>query len=488
MTEESRLTVRRSRWRVGTGVQARPSVVRALLIVGAMLFTGVLTGVPGLGAASEGTLMTLAEAIRIGLEQDPTLRQAEIELEIARLELNAEISTFLLPTVDLDLSPPNLTTDGWAGTFSGTLSAGLSLPIGTSSQLSGKLNIDWDPATGSWSAEGWNVSYSQRLSVAQSDTATDAIDRHRQSVVDAEAALVQAQTDLVVNVSRSYSRLLSATALLEQAGLALAEAKQALDQTQADFEAGLVGEITLVKARIALLDSEITVEDRIADLAESQEQLFGETLGLPGAVELGPPDFALDAMVAAAGALLDDLEAISAAVASSSAVENAEASLTEAEGTLSRSRLGIDPDMTVQAGLSDKGFSVGWSVSFTLFAPTWSEEIDIARLRVKLAEQRLRSAMRQAESSIRSSQTDLKAALRDVELLPLEEERWVLEEQVMHTKLDAGSISQDDWSKFLEQLGAFQRDANERSITLFIALLEYRTALGLPLGWEEWLE
>lgn len=193
-------------------------------------------------------------------------------------------------------------------------------------------------------------------------------------------------------------------------------------------------------------------------------------------------------MVSSVEALLVNQDAVEAAVASFSAVTNAKDALASAEDTLRKSRLGIAPEITVQAGFSDKGYSIAWSVSLTLFAPTWSEAVDIARLQVELAEERLRSAIRQAESSIRSRQKSLQAALTDIDRLPLEQERWALEEQVMRSKLEAGSISGDDWDDFDEQLNAFRLDVNDRSITLFVALLEYRSILGFPLEWEEWLE
>ena len=486
VAEEYHLAVPQSRR--GTPFGARSPAVRTLFIIGIVACASVFVSALVIASGSDGTPLSLPEAIRIGLDQDSALREAEIELEIARVELNAEFSTFLLPTVNMNLSSPSLTTGGWSGVFTGSLWAGLSLPIGSSSQLSGKLNVGWDPVTGSWSTDGWNVSYSQRLSVTQSSTATDSIDKRRKGVADAEAALAQARTNLVAEVSRSYARLLAATVSLEQAEVGWTEAKQTLERTQTDFDAGLVAETTLIKARIALLDGEITYEDCAADLAESQEQFFGETLRLPAAVDLEQPGFVLDSMVVVAEALLVDQDAAAAAVASFPAVTNAKDALASAEDTLHKSRLGIDPEIIIQAGLSEKGYSLGWSVALTLFAPTWSEAVDIARLQVELAEERLRSATFQAESSIRSSQKNLQGALTDIDRLPLEQERWALEEQVMRSKLEAGSISEEDWKDFGEQLDVFQVDVNERSVALFVALLECRNALGFPLEWEEWLE
>ncbi len=333
-----------------------------------------------------------------------------------------------------------------------------------------------------------NLSYSQRLSLAQSSTATDSIDKRRQNVADAESALGRAQAELVVDVAESFSQLLATAEALQKAELALAVAAQNLRQAKVDAEAGLVGETVVIQARISLLDAEISVDDRAVQLQDSQEEFFSQTLGLPAVVELVPPGFAFEAMVEAAGVLVADEEAVAVAVASSSVVTNAKEALVGAQTALSKTRLGIDPDVTVQAGLSDKGFTLGWSVSLTLFSPTWSEEADIARLEVELAEVRLHNAISQATSSIRNSRADLDTAIRVLDRLPLEEERWALEEQMMRSKLESGLISQDDWDGFLEQLGGFQLDANERAVALFVALLEYRSSLGFPLEWEGWLE
>ncbi len=488
MTEGSRPAVPRNRRPIGVRVRATLPSVRTMLAIGAALCAGVFVCIVGVANGSEGSTLTLVEAIRIGLEQAPTLRKAEIELEIARLELNAEFSTLLVPTVNLNLSPPGLTTAGWSAPFSGTLSAAMSLPFGTSSQLSAKLDVGWEPATGSWSADGLNLSYNQRLSLAQSSTASDSIDMRRQNVSNAESALGRAQAELVVDVAESFSQLLATAEASQKAELALAVAAQNLRQAKVDAEAGLVGETVVIQARISLLDAEISVDDRAVQLQDSQQEFFSQTLGLPAVVELVPPGFAFEAMIGATRVLVADEEAVAIAVASSSVVANAKEALVGAQATLSKTRLGIDPDITVQAGLSDKGFTLGWSVSLTLFSPTWSEEADIARLEVELAEASLHNAINQATSSIRNSKADLDTAIRELDRLPLEEERWGLEEQMMRSKLESGLISQDDWNDFLEQLGGFQLDANERAIALFVALLEYRSSLGFPLEWEGWLE
>jgi outer membrane protein TolC len=469
----------------------RRVAARAFRSIAAVAIAACLAWLPTSGALAddaEAQTLTLSEAIRTGLEHDPTVRQAEIELQIARLELDAEISGFLLPTVNLDFSPPSLTTDGWSGSFAGTVSAGLALPIGTSSQLSGKVNLAWDPATASWGASRWDVSYSQRLSISQSDGATGSIATRRDAVAEAETLLIQAQSELVTSVSRSFAKLLSARDALDQAERDLASARDDLDQAQRDFDAGLIAETALIDARISALDREIALASRGRDLAEKQEEFYAYTLGMVSSPSLAAPDFAQDEMADAAEALLADEEAIDRAIAASSAVIAAEEDLASAKKAAASSRVGVAPEVRLQAGLSDEGYTLGCSVSLTLFDPTWSEQAKIATLQMELAEARLNRARRQAETSIRTSRNGLETALEEVRRVPLEEEKWTLQEQATRSRLDAGSISPTDWSEFARQQDAFRLDVNERSTALFAALLEYRSALGLPLEWERWLE
>jgi len=432
--------------------------------------------------------LTLSDAIALGLEHNPSIREAEIELELAQLEWEASVSSFLLPTVGFDLSLPDLTTAGWSGGLAGDLSGGLSVPIGSSGQLSGRLGVEWDVSTNTWAAGDWSLSYSQRIDLSKSGNARDEIDALREAIDSAEAALEEARANVVADVALAFVRLLSEEASLERAVTDLDDAGAALAKAQADFDAGVVSESTTISARISCLDAEIAVADREASLAESRESFFAVELGLTDEPELVAPVLDIDRMKEEAGALLCDEAAAERAVASADGVENAEEALADAEDSLQRKRLAIDPGISIQAGLSANGFSVSWGVSLTLFSPGWSEAIAMAELEVELAEERLRTAVRQSEATIRGLTSELADALREFERLPLEEERWALEEQVMSSKLAAGSIGDDDWREFAAELESFRLDASERAVSLLAALLEYRSALGLALEWEKWVQ
>jgi hypothetical protein len=72
--------------------------------------------------------------------------------------------------------------------------------------------------------------------------------------------------------------------------------------------------------------------------------------------------------------------------------------------------------------------------------------------------------------------------------LPLEEEKWALQEELYRTKYEVGTLSESDWREFQREKEAFEIEADQRSLSLFVAYLNFRSGTGLSLEWEEWLK
>lgn len=438
------------------------------------------------GAKESG--LTLAEAIGIAFQNEPGIREANIALEIARLELDAEVSKSLLPNLGLEVTSPTLNANGFSGEWAASLVGTLSLPLGTSSQFSGKLSTAWNATTNAWELGGWNLSYNQRFFLADLDAASGQLDKQRQAVSDAAEKLADEEASVITNVAQAYAQLLALGVSLSQAQSVLKEAEKNLSAVQASVNAGTEGESALVEAKIRLMDAQITVEEQEASFENTQSEFFRVTLGLSEVRPLLALELDVERLSAAATDLLSREDLVAPAVAASSTVRAGVDSLTAAQEELTATRMAILPDITIRAGLSDNGWSLGCTIAVDFFAPDRKEQIEMARLRVALAEEGLKSAKRQAENLILTAQSSLKSALRDQERLPLEEEKWTLEEQTMRKKLEAGTISEKAWDDFVEEKNAFSVDMMGRSTSFFVALLEYRNALGIELGWEEWLQ
>jgi ABC-type enterobactin transport system permease subunit len=105
-----------------------------------------------------------------------------------------------------------------------------------------------------------------------------------------------------------------------------------------------------------------------------------------------------------------------------------------------------------------------------------------------MAEDQLAAAQETVRDRLLRQQTTLRSALASLDRLPMDREKWSLDQTVTKAKWEAGSLSDEDWQSFLEDQRAFAADADQRGVTLLVAHLAYRDGLGLELDVEEWLK
>ncbi|MEI6171002.1 MAG: TolC family protein, partial [bacterium] len=175
------------------------------------------------------------------------------------------------------------------------------------------------------------------------------------------------------------------------------------------------------------------------------------------------------------------------AVTGAAAVISAQQGVGDAEAVLREARGDILPTLSVDAKINASEWKVGVGVSLSLFAPSRSVDIRIADASLALAKERLDSAQEIARNQILDLRASLLASIRSGESLTLETEKWQLEGQVMTARHDAGTLSDSDWATFLEEKDGFTLDAAGRAASLPAAYLNYRSALGVEIQWEEWL-
>jgi hypothetical protein len=431
--------------------------------------------------------ITISEAVYRALEEHSQLRQAEISLRLAELELDSTIETFTLPTLSFRIQPPNLTLDGLSGDLRGSLDGSLSLPLGSSSQLSGQLDVVWDFEDGSWGFAGWTLKYSQKIDLSEPSSVRDQIQRKKEAVEDSQASLESTRNKLILETIESYSQLLSEAAAVEQAEQQLAGAKENLSTTEDLAEEGLKGSQSLTQARLDVLGSQIKLDKLKTSYEQDLEKFGRETLGTSDPIELNPISLPLEELTAEAEQLLTREDLIGAVVETSTSVLSAMRNVEETKDDLSAVLLEVLPDLSIEAGYTSDGWTIGGAIVFDFFSPDRDERIAIARARLSLAEEQLSDARNQALNSLLNQQATLQDALRDLERLALEEEKWTLEEQVMKSKYEIGTIGEDDWKDFVESKEAFDLEARERETTLLLSYLSYQDVLELEMEWEEWL-
>jgi len=455
------------------------------------LWVGIFLLIPCIGFAESnpGSLgLPLCEAVSLALEHHPDVKQGELSLLLAELELEAAWARSTVPSIGLQVNPPDLSAGGLAEDIQGTFGVGVSLPWGTQTNLSADLRLGWNRATGEWSNSGWGIAYSQRLDLAQLDAGSEELIAKQQAVTDARLALEQARNTIVLDTIEAYSGLLSTNALLNQAQADLRLAEADLTQVEEQVEAGIKGEASRLEAELAVLDAQITLEQAETAYVTDKDTFGRITLGIREEFEAVAFALPLSLLTQAAAEMVIGAEIPQAAIVGVSDVQAAQQGVANAKEALRASRADALPELSIQAGIDEVGWKVSWGISFDLFNPDRFLEIDIAAVNVDLAKAQLEDTQERVRNSILNQQTTLRKSLEDLDRLPLEEEKWMLEEQVMQAKREAGAISEQDWEEFLEGKQTFDLTKDERITSLLLAYLAYRDGLGLKLEWEEWLK
>jgi len=449
-----------------------------------LLAVGIGLAVPSI--RTSGT--TIAEAVDRALSQHSELRQASLSLRLAELELDVSLASYSLPALSFQLRLPSLTLAGLSGELAGSLGGSVSLPLGSSAQLSSSLGLAWDVDGGSWAMNGWSLKYSQRIDFSQSSSALSEIERKKDAVADSEADLTDARAAVILETIETYCQLLSDGDAVVQAEQKLEQANDELASVGALVEEGIKGATALNQARLDALEAEIRL-DRLRTAYEEDFDTFArEILGTTEPIELFPFELPADALREAVEALVGDEGLIDAAVDASPAVRSAQGAVEDARDDLTSALRDVLPDLSIEAGYTNGTWALGGSIEFDFFSPERGHKIEIARTNLALAEEKLAGAKTQQRNALLNQRASLVESLRDLDRLALEEEKWSLEEEVMTVKYEVGSIGDADWDLYVESRDAFVLEANQREASLLLAYFNYRNAVGLELDWEEWLQ
>ncbi|MEN6369206.1 MAG: TolC family protein [Thermotogota bacterium] len=440
---------------------------------------------PGMASAGPSRTISPSEAIELAVENDSQLREAELNLSLATLELEAARVSTVLPAVGLAVDLPKLTAAGLGQEIAASLTASLSLPWGDGT-LTGGLGFSYNAATSELVAPTWQISLADVLDLARPNAAAERIQSLTWAVESARRSYASAKADLVISALKTYGALLSEAQQADWDSSAVSRLMAELDQVKDLATQGYKGDQDVNEAKLLLLDAQVKAEKSAEAYAADLEAFCRTTLRVEEACQLSSIDVSMSDLLAAARSLRES-ESPEGAISGASAVIAAQQSVATAEDDLREARANMLPSVSVEATLNSEEWSLGVGLSLDLFDPSGKTNVEIAETDLELAKEKLDSARETVRDEILSLKASLLSSVRSAESLTLETEKWRLEEQVMTAKRAAGSISDSDWAQFLEEKGAFEIDAAGRATSLLVAHLMYRNALGMELNWEEWL-
>jgi len=424
-----------------------------------------------------GKDLTVQEAIKLALSNHPDIRRAELQLSLAQLQLSAAQAKTFFPSISLTLGPSGELFP------TGTISASASWPFGTSNRFTGRLLLQ--PAEKNWNIT-WNIAFSLGLNLSNPMAAAETLVNLTQAVEDARASLEKTKATVVTTTLKSYADILALKAKMDQAKAAKDKAAQNLAKTEEKVKSGLSSSLDLLQARLSLIQAELNLVQAQENYETQKSRFLKEYLGITEDTELVPFSLDTEALKQAAEELLKNVD-LEAAVEGKSEVRTAKLKVEAAEKVLEQARLSWLPTLSFEVGLGPKGLTFGWSVQFDLFLPDRNAQIRMAEVQLALAELALASARSTARQELSNLVTSLRSALEALARLPLEKEQWDLQEEINRAKYAAGTLSESDWLDFQREKEAFMVEAQGRSVTLLLAYLNLRAALGLSVDWEDWL-
>jgi len=450
------------------------------------ILTGIIS-VDVLAQADTANGLSMGQAIGQALEHSSTIRQAEISLEIAQLQLENAQATSYIPRISLNVIPPTLSKDGLEGEITGTVGAQLSLPLGTASNIAGNMGLALSLDEKELDIPSWKLSFSQDLDLSQTATAASDLEAKRQALTEAQLKWEKARDDVVVAVIEQFGGLLSEKMAKQQAQASLETSEKNQSDVQARFDDGRASRSELLEAQLSLLNAQIKLEQVKQQYTTDKDAFQREMLGESEDFDPLSLDLPVDKLQSQSSKLILQNAIPDEAISSTSSVRNAEQEVDSAREQLRSARLDALPAISLQASIDQQGWKIGLSASFDLFVPNRMIDISIAEAQLKLAKQRLAEARHSAENNIRNKHSLLQQALNNVEQISLQEQKWQLEKTMNESKLEAGLLSNSDWESFLADKDAFYQTVLETRLSLLVAYFNYCSSIGMNAKWEDWL-
>ena len=456
-----------------------------------VLALAILAGIPSLiGTAQSDTAngLSIDQAIDQALKHSSSIKEAQLSLEIAKLQLEAAQATSYIPTISFNLTPPSLSEDGFSGAVKGTIGTQVSLPWGTSSSLSANVGLGLNLEKAGLDLLSWQMSFSQQLDLSQATSASNDLESKKTALVNAEWAWKQVNENVVVTVAQQFGNLLTDKMRQQQAQAALKTAQDQLSKVQARVDNGQASQSDLLAAQLSLLDAQIKLQQSEQTYATDKAAFQREMLGSEQDYDPLSVDLPLDKLQLASSELFTQDAIPPGAIENASDVRSAQQAVESAKEKLTSTRLDALPSLSLQANVDEDGWKIGFGVAFSLFVPNRAINTTIAQAQFDLAQERLSAAQEKVRNDILSQRSTLQRALQNVQQINLQERKWSLEETINRSKLDAGLLSNADWDSFQADKDAFYQTVAETKLALVVAYLKYCNAIEVSVNWEDWLQ
>ena len=352
---------------------------------------------PAAAAAAPARVLSLDEALRIGLSRQPQLQQARASTEAARGRVDQALAP-LLPQITGTASYER------SGTNSGNTFSALGTGTGFAQDLyslglTGRLLVyDFGQTSGRWRAAQASASGQE----------------------SSERATVRSVS---LGIRAAYFNAVAAKALVGVARETLENEGKHIEQVRAQVEVGTRPPVDLVTERVNLANDQVQLiqaENNYATARVQVEQAIGAT-------DLGPWEIAEESLPPVDGEEAAPEVLLREALAARPEIASGEAQIRAQELTVDAVQGGYGPSLGVQAGVTDAGarpndLSSGWNALVTLTWPIFQggqtrgqvrearANVSSLQAQLELVKQQVRLDVEQARLGVRAASATVTAA------------------------------------------------------------------------------
>ena len=361
--------------------------------------------VPGVPSVGGGAPLTLLDAVRRALEQNLTIRQAAVQVAIARAQVG-QAEAGLWPTVSVGASNTQATTPG-NSTLGGTINIPSATPPIVSAPFSAVV-----PGT---STPQWNVHGIVNYAVYTGNAVQDQIAIARANLRGQQSAFVATAEQTVLAVRQAYFNYVQSIGQVAAAQRAVDASQENVRVTRAQVTVGTSPQFNLLQAQVQLAQAQRTLTQTKAAAVLAEQQL--------AAVLNLPISSAIDATTPMGlPAAPPDVEAlVKQGLANRPEIAQAQAAIQAAQAAIDLAAAGLRPIITLTGGPTMQSNTlststpVTWSGTLALTLAIFDggltrAKVEQGRQQLALSRVQLEQTQQTVEEQVRAAYLNLQQA------------------------------------------------------------------------------
>lgn len=442
-------------------------------------------------------LLTLKEAIRLSLKNNPEILNSQNNLKMANLNLKLAEKNFLSPDVDLTLSPFNLiNTQGEKKKTETEMELGGEVKSSKGCEIKTNYKGNYD-----YYKEKYTSSYSlqiEQLLFRDSKLTSTYLQLYKAEIdkEESELNLKWKEKEIILSTVEDFLYLHELGNSLRLVKEKIEQEQLKLEKIKKEVEKGFVGNLDLLERRIKLEEDKEEFYN-LKDEFNLKRYEFLCSLGLEenNSLLLSQPQILKEKLKKEAERLVEEKFG-KEIVLQNVEVIKAYHKVDEENIQLKIAKRDQYPDLSLMLGYTSKKvppeefkpaeWKAGLNLTYKLF------DSGKGKISEKIAQQSLKEAKRELEEAkdsvqitIYSKKNELKKAISQLELFDLKREKEELELKLKNKQFISGIISKEELRDFQIDREEFENSYQTTLHDLLISYISYRKSLGIELNIDE---